>query len=432
MPTIDPALEKRVFKKLLLFIMPAVLIAFVDRINISFAATTMNKAIGIDPTTFGLGAGIFFLGYLLFEIPSNVVLARVGARFWISRIMIVWGLVAAAMTFAVGPMSFLSLRFLLGVAEAGFIPGIMLYASYWITSRRLGAFTSLMLLMVPIAGSVTALASGLILTLDGVLGLAGWQWLFVVEGGPAVLLGLYGLVYLPSRPRDATWLTEAEKVQIEESTLSVAGGSAAADHSLANAFRNGRTWTYAVAYLFMNFALGAQPWLPLLFAPFHLTSIQIALLLAIANALAAIGMVVWGRRSDATGERLNHLLNAAIVGGAGWFLCGYSESGLPLLALGVVLALVGMYASLVVFWTLPTSTLRVDERPVGIALVTCVGLVGSFLAPIITGWLKEATGSYQSGMFLAAAGLVIAALTARVGSRASAAPLVRSEPGVSI
>lgn len=424
MPTIASALEARVFRKLLVFLMPAVLIAFIDRINISFAAPTMNKAIGIDPKTFGLGAGIFFVGYLLFEIPSNVVLARVGARFWISRIMIVWGLVAMAMALAVGPMSFLGLRFLLGVAEAGFIPGIMLYASYWITGRKLGTFTSLMLLMVPIAGSVTALVSGLILNLDGWLGLAGWQWLFVLEGAPAVLLGLYGLVYLPSRPRDAAWLSEAEKVQIEESTRPVSGGPASADHGLAGAFRNRRTWIYAVAYLFMNFALGAQPWLPLLLAPFHLSPLQVGLLLAGANALAAVGMVAWGRKSDASGERPNHLLLAAMVGGAGWFLCGYSESGLPLLALGQVLALVGMYAALVVFWTLPTSTLRVDERPVGIALVTCVGLVGSFLAPTITGWLKGATGSYQGGMFLAAAGMVIAALVARVGAKAMPAPLV--------
>lgn len=412
METASVALEKRVFGKLLLFIMPAMLIAFMDRINISFAAPTMNKAIALDAGTFGLGAGIFFIGYLLFEIPSNIMLARVGARFWISRIMIVWGLAAMAMTLAVGPRSFVGLRFLLGVAEAGFLPGVMLYASYWISSRRLGTFTSLMLLMIPIAGSVTALLSGLILKLDGRLGLAGWQWIFLTQGAPAVLLGLYGLLYLPSRPRDARWLSDREKTEIEATVRTAVDPSA---HRITTAFRNKRTWIYAGAYFFMNLALGAQPWLPLLFAPLHLSSLQVALLLAGANALAAVAMVGWGRKSDAAAERPNHLLLSATVATVGWFLCGYATDSVALLSLGVVLALAGMYASLVVFWTLPTTALRGEERPVGIAMVTCVGLIGSFVAPTVTGHLKELTGTYQGGMYMAACGMILAALAARAG-----------------
>ncbi|MGC2964519.1 ACS family tartrate transporter-like MFS transporter [Paraburkholderia sp. GV068] len=416
MKTASIALETRVFRKLLLFIMPAMLIAFMDRINISFAAPTMNKAIALDPKTFGLGAGIFFVGYLLFEIPSNMVLARVGARFWISRIMIVWGLAAMAMTLAVGPMSFVGLRFLLGVAEAGFLPGVMLYASYWISGRKLGAFTSLMLLMIPIAGSVTALLSGLVLKLDGWLGLAGWQWIFLTQGAPAVLLGLYGLVYLPSRPGDARWLSDSEKTEIEARVRTAADTS---EHRSTTAFRNRKTWIYAGAYFFMNLALGAQPWLPLLFAPLHLTSLQVALLLAGANGLAAGAMVVWGRKSDAAAERPNHLLVSAAVATVGWFLCGYAADNVSLLSFGVVLALVGMYASLVVFWTLPTTVLRVEERPIGIAMVTCVGLIGSFAAPTITGHLKELTGTYQGGMYMAACGMIFAALVARAGKNST-------------
>ena len=415
----DSALERRVFRKLLLFIMPAVLIAFMDRINISFAAPTMNKALSIDPGIFGLGAGIFFLGYLLFEIPSNIVLARVGARFWISRIMIVWGLVAVCGALAAGPLSFLSLRFLLGVAEAGFVPGIMLYASYWISTRKLGTFTSLMLLMIPIAGSVTAVVSSLILGLDGWLGFAGWQWIFILEGVPAVLLGLYGLVYLPSRPRDASWLNEDEKRRVEENVRGVVPATRADGHGAGLALRNRRTWIYAVAYLFMNVALGAQPWLPLLFAPLQLTTLQVGLVLASANALAAAAMLAWGRKSDKAAERPNHLLLSALVAMAGWILCGYANTNILLLTLGITLALTGMYASLVVFWTMPTSSLAVEERPVGIALITCVGLVGSFVAPIITGWLKEGTGTYQGGMLLAAGGMLAAALAVRVGAKAT-------------
>ena len=429
MDTVKSALEKRVSLRLLYFIMPAVLIAFIDRVNVSFAAPTMNRDLGIDPQTFGTGVGIFFLGYLLFEIPSNMLLARVGARFWISRIMIVWGMVAAGMSLASGPVSFLSLRFLLGVAEAGFIPGIMLYASYWIPVRRLGEFNSLMLLMVPIAGTVTALVSGLILGLDGRLGFAGWQWLYVLEGAPAILLGLYGLSYLPSRPRDAQWLSEEEKAQVEAGTGSLLA-SEPVQHVRSSAFANTRTWRYAVAYLCFNFGLGAQPWFPLLFAPFKLSPMQVGLVLGGANALAAMCMVAWGRRSDRMAERPNHMLMAAATAAVGFFLCATGETSLPLVGLGVVLALCGTFAAFVVFWTIPTSFLRVEERPVGIALVTCVGLVGSFTAPIITGWIKQFTGNYAGAMYLAAAGLVLSALVVRGGTKAAAGASAASQATV--
>lgn len=420
MLVIDTALENRVFRRLLLFIMPTILVAFMDRINISFAAATMNPAIGIDPQVFGTGAGIFFVGYLLCEIPSNVFLHRVGARVWIPRIMVTWGLVSAAMAFAVGPVSFLSLRFLLGVAEAGLLPGLMLYASYWIAPRRLGTFTSLMLLMAPVAGAVTALISGLILKLDGTGGLSGWQWLFVLEGIPAILLGIVGFYYLDSRPRDARWLSESEKQQIEASVATVSAGSrgeSASDRWIV--LKNHRMWICAIAYCLMNVALGSQPWLPLLFAPFKTSSFETGIILAVANGLAALSMVFWARRSDRSLERLNHLLIASIVSGIGWFLCGYPAGSLALLSLGTTLALVGLYASLIVFWTIPSSFLMPYERPVGIAVVTCVGLIGGFVAPVVTGYIKQVTGSYEVGMYLATGGIILAALAARLAHPAT-------------
>jgi ACS family tartrate transporter-like MFS transporter len=409
--TIAPELRGRVFRKLLIFIMPAVLIAFMDRVDISYAAPTMNPAIGINPATFGLGAGVFFLGYMLLEIPSNMIMARVGARFWLSRIMIAWGLVSAGMSLVSGPSSFLALRFLLGVAEAGFLPGIMLYASYWVSTRELGVFNSLMLLMIPIASSATALVSGMILHLDGWLGFAGWQWIFILEALPAVLLGLLGLIYLPNRPRDARWLSNAEKTQVElwaDGTVPHAAHHWGAEVMMA--LRNRDMWILALAYFAMNFALGAQPWLPLLLAPFHLSGIVLGGALAIANACAAGAMLVWGRRSDRRGDRRGHLVLAAVLSAAGWILCGNAETSLGLILLGTTLALVGLYAALVVFWTIPTVFLSVAERPVGIALITCVGLIASFVAPTVTGWLKQATGSYQLGMYLAAAGILSTAL----------------------
>ncbi|TWC76447.1 ACS family tartrate transporter-like MFS transporter [Rhizobium sp. SJZ105] len=407
--------EQKVARRLLLLLMPAMLVAFMDRINISFAAPTMNPALGIDAAAFGLGAGIFFIGYLLFEVPSNLVLARVGARYWIARIMITWGIVAALMAFASGVTSFLTFRFLLGVAEAGFIPGVMLYASYWVSPRRLGSFNSWLLFMVPVAGFITALVSGLILKLDGVLGLAGWQWIFIVEGVPAVILGLIALSYLDDHPMKAAWLSEAEKAQVAGLTESRATPHrVAALRSLALSFGNSRVWVLAIAYFLLNLALGAQPWFPLLLSPFGLTPSQISWAIAIPNLLAAVTMVVWGKSSDRRGERLNHLFIAAVVSAAGWILCAIGTASAALTFTGIALALVGLFASLVVFWTIPTNVLSPDERPAGIGLVTCVGLFGSFLSPTLTGYLKNATGSFASGMYLAAAGILLMALLLRL------------------
>lgn len=412
---IDAALENRVIRRLLLFIMPTVLIAFMDRINVSFAAATMNPAIGIDPQVFGIGAGIFFVGYLLFEIPSNVLMHRVGARIWIPRIMVTWGLVSAGLSLAVGPASFLVIRFLLGVAEAGLIPGLMLYASYWIAPRRLGTFTSLMFVMAPIGGAVTALISGVILKLDGAAGLAGWQWLFILEGLPAILLGIVGFFYLDSRPRDARWLSESEKQQIEASLATISADQTddtASDRWVV--LKNHRMWICAGAYFLMNVALGSQPWLPLLFALFKTSSVETGVILAVANGLAAVSMVFWARRSDKSLERLNHLLIASVVSAVGWFLCGYPAGSLALLSVGATLAVVGLNSAFVVFWTMPSSFLLPRERPVGIAVVTCVGLIGAFLAPVVTGYIKKTTGSYEVGMYLAAVGIILSALMARL------------------
>lgn len=411
---LDTVLENRVFKRLLLFVMPTVLIGYMDRINISFAAPTMNPAIGINPQVFGFAAGILFVGYLLFEIPSNLLMHRVGARIWIPRIMVTWGLVSAATAFAVGPVSFSAMRFLLGVAEAGLVPGLMLYASYWVTPRRLGNFTSLMFCMAPIAGAVTALLSGVILKLDGAGGLAGWQWLFILEGLPAVLLGVVGFYYLDSRPSEARWLNQSEKQQIQAGLANSSAGSTgeAAPHRWT-VLKNRRLWTCALAYCFMNVALGSQPWLPLLFAPFKTSSVETGVILAVANSLGAISMVLWARRSDRSLERVNHLLIAAVVSAIGWFLCGNPAGSLALLSVGAALALVGLNSAFVVFWTLPSSFLLADERPVGIAVVTCVGLTGAFLAPVVTGYIKQATGSYEGGMYLATVGIILCALVAR-------------------
>ncbi|RWI57081.1 MAG: MFS transporter [Mesorhizobium sp.] len=410
-PSTTDALERRVAKRLLLFLMPATFIAIADRINISFVAPTMNPAIGIDAATFGFGAGIFFLGYMLFEVPSNLILARVGARYWISRIMISWGLVAAAMAFVSGPTSFVTMRFLLGVAEAGFNPGVLLFASYWISTKRFASFTSWLLSSVPVAGFLTALASGVILRMDGALGLAGWQWVFIIQALPAIGLGVFALFYLDDHPSSARWLSDREKQQIEEMasprdrTLHVPART-----SLALAMANPVIWVIAAAYLLMNLALGAQPWFPLMLGQTSLPAAYVPFVVAVPNLLAAIGMILWAKRSDRRGERKYHLLIAASLSAVGWFLCGFGEGFLAIVLTGITLALVGLYASVVVFWAIPPSIMTVEARPAGIGLITCIGLLGSFFSPSLTGFLRTATGSYSGGMYFAAGGILLAAL----------------------
>lgn len=425
------ALEQRVERRLLWILMPGILVAFIDRANISFAAPTMNPALGIDLATFGLGTGIFFIGYMLCEIPSNLILARVGARVWISRIMISWGIVAAAAALAVGPKSFLILRFLLGVAEAGFIPGAMLYASYWVSPQRLGGFTALLLLMVPVAGSITALLSAAILSLDGQLGIAGWQWIFILEGIPAILLGFVALAVLDDKPADAAWLSDTEKRHIVEATSGGGMSRHASAWDALAALRSRPIWVLGGAYFLLNLALGSQPWLPLMLSALGLSAGGIALALAMPNLLAAAAMVLWGRHSDRANERANHLLIAAAVSAAGWLICAVADHSAAATILGISLALIGLFASVVVFWAMPASTMPAADRPVGIALITCIGLIGSFVSPVLTGQFKVLTGSYGGGMAMAAAGMLLAAwLVRRSASRRALLPAASGGPGL--
>ena len=285
-----------VSKRLQWILLLMMFIAFMDRTNISFVASFMNKDIGLSARQFGWGASLFFVGYLLFEIPSNLIMARVGARLWLARIMISWGIVSCASAFIVGPNSFYLARFLLGVAEAGFIPGVVLYLSYWVPHRYLGKFTGWFLMIVPISASLTAMLTAVLLGLDEVLGVTGWRWVFFTEGLPAIVVGFFLLRYLADKPASATWLSTDQRTQLQAMVNADQVGKMTETPKLKPALTSPSVWCLGGAYFFMNVALGAQTWYPLSIHLFKLSRPWETASIAIPSAIASLSMLLWAKR----------------------------------------------------------------------------------------------------------------------------------------
>jgi ACS family tartrate transporter-like MFS transporter len=383
----------------------------------------MNRDLGFGPAVYGFGAGVFFLGYCLFEVPSNLVLYRTGARLWIARIMVTWGLTASAMMLVHTAWSFYLLRFLLGVAEAGFFPGIIFYLTYWYPASERARAYAWFLAAIPISGIIGGPISGALLGLDGAFGLRGWQWLFLLEGIPSILVGLLVLALLPDRPRDARWLSAADREWLETSlqTERTHHGTA---HSLSlrTTLANPIVWWLGAAYFLLVVALyGFALWLPqLIKASGDFSNFEVGVITAIPYAVAAIGMVLVGRRSDRTGERHLHLVFPAIVGVVGFLAVTRITSTVPLVA-ALSLTAFGVIAWLGPFWALPTAFLREQAAAGGIALVNSMGAVGGFVGPFLLGAVKERTGSFAGGLTILAGSLAIASvivLGLRAGNRA--------------
>src|SRR5438552_12176774 len=302
-------LEKRVLRKITLRIVPFVVllyfIAFVDRVNIGVAALTMNKDLGFSPAEFGFGAGIFFLGYFLFEVPSNLVLDKVGARIWIARVMITWGFISGAMAFVQGATSFYTLRFLLGVAEAGFFPGIILYLSYWFPARQRAAATAMFMAAAPLSTVLGSPVSGALLEMHGILGLSGWQWMFIVEAAPAIVLGVVVLFYMTDRPEKAKWLSDEERHWLVTAMNAEAAKKAGtASHSAWRGLADPRVIALSLVYFGASAGLYTLSiWAPLIIKEFGLSSLQVGFLNALPGVAAVIAMVLWARHSDRSGER---------------------------------------------------------------------------------------------------------------------------------
>jgi ACS family tartrate transporter-like MFS transporter len=400
------AVLRKVSLRLLPFLFLLYVVNILDRVNVSFAKFGMLPDLGLTgdaaEQVFALGFGIFYIGYLIFEVPSNLVLHRVGARAWIGRIMVSWGIISAAMMFVRGPWSFYALRFLLGVAEAGFFPGIILYLSYWFPARERARAVALFMAASPLAGVLGNPVSGAILQyLDRAGGLAGWQWLFLLEGVPAVLLGVAVWLYLTDRPEQARWLTPAERDWLV-ARLSAEARDRAVRHGLTrlSALAHPRVWL--LIGLYFTVAVGSNafgsysPTLLKVHFP-EARPLGLGLLTAVPSLGAVVGMVVIGAHSDATGERRLHVAGSALVAAAGWALTATATNRWVALE-GLVLAQLGMMSMLPTFWALATSFLSGTAAAGGIALINSVANLGGFLGPNVLGQLKAATGDFTSAM----------------------------------
>ena len=410
---------RRVSRRLIPLLFLLYILNFLDRVNVGFAALEMNRDLGFGPAVYGLGAGIFFLGYCLFEVPSNLVLYRTGARIWIARIMVTWGLAASAMMLVRTPESFYTLRFLLGVAEAGFFPGIIFYLTYWFPARERARAYAWFLAAIPVCGVIGGPISGALLGLDGQLGLQGWQWLFLLEGIPSVLVGIAVLWLLPDRPSDARWLPEAEREWLEQ-RLAAERTEHVEPHgaSLRRTLRNPMVWWLGLGYFLLVVALyGFALWLPqLVKASGEFSNFEVGVITAIPYAVAAVGMVAVGRHSDRTGERHLHLVLPALVGALG-FLAVTRTDSTGLLVAALSLTAFGVVGWLGPFWAMPTALLRERAAAGGIALINSMGAVGGFVGPYLIGDLKQRTGSFTPGLLLLA-GFLLAAVVVVLGLRA--------------
>jgi ACS family tartrate transporter-like MFS transporter len=405
----DDARGRTVLRKatwrLIPFLFLLYVVAYLDRVNVGFAALQMNDALGFNAAVYGFGAGIFFLGYFLFEIPSNLILQRVGARYWIARIMVSWGIVAVAMALVRDERTFYFLRFLLGVAEAGFFPGIILYLTYWFPTEQRARTVALFMTAVAISGVVGGPISGLLLSMHGFGGLEGWHWLFLLEGLPAIVLGVVVLFYLPDGPRHARWLSaEEQEWLVARLARDEQARAPAAGHTLRAALTSPRIWLLCLMYMCMvvgNYGYGF--WLPQIIEGFgQLTDFQIGVLSALPYLVAAVGMVIIARHSDRTGERRWHVALSLIAAALGLALSGLLQWP-PLAMLALALAALGITGSYGPFWSLPTAILSGTGAAGGIALINSVGNLGGFFGPYLVGYVKNVTQSFTGGLLVLAA-----------------------------
>jgi len=391
-------------RRLIPFLFFLYIVAYLDRINVGFAALQMNAALGFSSTTYGFGAGIFFLSYVVFEVPSNVILARIGARRWIARIMITWGLVSTGMMFVRGAAGFYTLRFLLGLAEAGFFPGIIFYLTKWFPARDRARTIAIFMTATLTAGVIGAPISGVLLSLRG-YGLAGWQWLFLLEGLPAVVLGVVVLFVLPDGPESASWLSAAERQAIVGQLQGDSQNGRRVSHTLAEALSSGRVWLIAVAhFLLIPVTLyGVGFWMPQMIKTASGGSdVVVGLLTAIPYAAGAVAMVWAGRHSDHTGERRWHVAGGALVSAIGLVLATAAVGPVATVT-ALSVAMVGLASIFGPFWALASGAARGVGAAAAIALINSVGNTGGFVGPYLLGAISDATQSFAAGLLVIAA-----------------------------
>jgi ACS family tartrate transporter-like MFS transporter len=409
--------------RLIPLIVVSFIVAYIDRSNVAFAALTMNKDLGFSAYVYGAGAGIFFLGYAIFEIPSNLILERVGARRWISRIMITWGVISALMATVTGPISFLTMRFLLGVAEAGFFPGIILYFTYWFPTRYRARVNSALFVAVPVSNAVAAVVSSAMLRLDGVFGLKGWQWIFVGEALPAVLLGGAVLKLLTDGPEQATWLREEERAWLEaELRAERMQVERLGTLGLAQALADRRVLLLAIIWLLSQVpTFGVTFFLPQIVKGLGVSNTMTGLLTAIPYVIGAAGPLLWGYSSDRRLERRWHFLIALILAAFGLLGAGiWHGTYWALLAMSV--ATVGIYGSKPCMWSMPSQFLSGTGLAVGLALISSIGSLGGYLGPFVVGWIKDSTRSFELALYFLSACALSSVLLGYFAKHATAGP----------
>ena len=412
----DDAVVRKVSRRLLWFLFVLLIISFVDRINIAFAGLAMNKALGLTASMFAMSITLFYLGYFLCEIPSNLLMARVGAKIWIARIMVTWGIASAGTMFATGEWSLYLWRALTGIAEAGFLPGVLLYLTYWFPRSYRARANALFIMGIPTTVAIASLLSGLILQMDGFLGLAGWRWLFLLEGLPAVAFGVVAYFYLTDRPAKAGWLTDAEKAALEarmrrDRALEETTGTIKT--SVLRECMSPNVILLCLAYFGLVSSLNANTtWTPQVVRGFAggASFFVIGIITAVPAVLTVIAMPFWGKSSDRRNERPWHVRIPLLMAIVGW-LCVIGFAHGELKFVGLILVSVGSFCALLTFWTLPSnaSILSPEARPAGIALINSVGIGGgSAIGPLVVGLLKDWSGSFVPGFLYVIAMLLMA------------------------
>jgi D-galactonate transporter len=411
--TFEEATYRKVAWRLTPLLMLSYVVAYLDRVNVGFAKLGMSADLGLSDAVYGFGAGIFFIGYFIFEVPSNIILHRVGARVWIARIMVTWGIVSMLTMFVTTPTMFYVMRFLLGLAEAGFFPGIILYLTYWYPAHRRGRMTTWFMTAIAISGVVGGPISGYILkSFDGANGWHGWQWLFLLEGIPSIIVGILVFIVLDDRISKAKWLTKEERELLERNIA--AEDATKEDHAIGKVMMSPRVLMMSLIYFsFVMGLYGVSFWLPTIIKSTGVTdAFTIGLLSAIPFAAAVVAMVFVARSADRMRERRWHVAVPGFVGALGLVLSVVWAHDTTLAMTGLTLATMGILTTLPLFWSLPTSFLAGTGAAAGIALINSIGNLAGFLSPYAVGWLKQATAGNAAGMYMLAAFMVLGGVLA--------------------
>jgi ACS family tartrate transporter-like MFS transporter len=403
---------RKISRRIVPFIVVLYFLSFLNRVNVGFAGLTMNREIGLTPAMFGFGAGIFFVGYIVCGMPSNLMLQRVGARRWIAVLMVAWGLLSAGTAFTTGPHSFYALRFALGLAEAGFFPGIILYLSYWFPARHRAFVTAIFMAAAPLSNMIGSPISGALLDMDGIAHLHGWQWLFLAEGAPTVLLGFVSWFFLTDRPEDAAWLSAPERSWLsEEMARERAAKSAQSASKIWAAVKDPRVLLLSLVYAGTStglYAIGI--WAPMIIHRFGFSYFELGLVNAVPNLVAVVGMVLWARNSDRTGERRLHVAIACLAAGIGMVMSGHASSAL-ILVIGLSIANFGINAAKPPLWSMPTQFLSGSAAAAGIAIINAMGsLIGGTIGPMVIGKLRGISGDFSLGLYFVSATLLLSAV----------------------